>query len=280
MTIDAIYDLNIKHDISKLSDLNDRLVITFYANKKVRPVGSTTDNSSTSVYSELKSLDGSLYAYQFTLRPTTALPNTVFTFEDEYGNRADDFVSAIARIEYKDVKFNDEAASREITDMTAIDAYNVAQNLESETEINTNSDVQSRYGISKVQADMFMARARDVGAVDMLSNADSSMSYDGFYIKEIEQTQDANSAYDYQGNSRDIYASAVAGTNNKLSNEKSNYVDTITESNKDKYKGTNVSGISFNDETTPYVYIDSAGNAYTVGEDIYDASFRAVIVGN
>ena len=280
MTIDAIYDLNIKHDISKLSDLNDRLVITFYANKKVRPIGSTTDSSSTSIYTELKSLDGSQYAYQFTLRPSSALPNTVFTFEDEYGNRADDFVNAIARIEYKDVKFNDEASSRSISDMTAIDAYNVAQNLESETEINTNSDVQSRYGISKVQADMFMARARDVGAVDMLSGADSSRSYDGAYVKEIEQSQDADSAYDYQGNSRDIYTSAVAGTDNKLSNEKSNYVDTITESNKDKYKGTNVSGISFGTETPPYVYIDSAGNTITVGEEIYDASFRAVIVGN
>ena len=276
MTIDAIYDLKVSHSVSELSDMNNKVVVTFYANKKVRPYSSNSGGINSSLYTELLSLDGQAFAYQYTYKPSTAIPTTTFEFEDEYGNRAYDTVAAIARIEYRDVKFNNTSTNG-ITDMTAVDAYNVAQNLESETEINTNSDVQTRYGISKVQGDIFMARARDVGAVDILSNASNSKAYDGFYVREVEQSQTQDASYNYVSDNKNNYTSAIAGSNNKLSNENSNYVDTITDSS--LYKGANVSGVTTDDEN-PYIYTDSSGRAVNINGDIYDASFRAVIVNN
>ena len=123
--------------------------------------------------------------------------------------------------------------------MTIIDAYGVAQGLETETEVNANLNTQSRYGVNRTQVDMFMGRARDIGAADILMSAGSSRAFDGVIPIEKEATQTKDEAYDYVGNSYNNYVSTVAGTSHGLAKENSAYVDQIEKSDTRLYKGEN-----------------------------------------
>ena len=271
-TIDAFSDIRVGYTVSELSDVNPRLVVTFFANKPVAPKSSSAGNA----HLDLKSVDGNVYSYKFTYMPTNPVPETIFVFEDEFSNEVEIKVPAITRIEYKDIKFsNDDSTS--IDDLTPVDAYYIAQKLEEETETNANFDVQSRYGLSGVQADMFMARARDVGAADTLLNATSAKSYDGYYLKEFEQSIPENSEYNYKPSNNKIYVSAIAVEDDELSKEKSSYVDTIQ--NSEEYKGADVSGFS-KIVDRPYMNMDSSGRAYNIANEVSNSSFRAVIVTN
>ncbi len=277
-TIDALFDLKVDYEKSSLSDTNNKLTVTFYSNKPVHPYASSTEEGSTEDFRLLKSTNGSTYSYKFLLTPTQRMPATRYYFEDEYNNRTYIEVEEMIRIAYRDVRFTgDTSDGTKINDMSIVEAYNVAQKLEAETEINGESAAQSRYGLSQVQADMFMARARDVGAAEMLSRATSAMSYDGYYVREIDAVQPVNDVYNYKSNTRNNYTAAVVGGTNSLSKESSNYVDKITNSN--LYMGADISTFRL-DSTQPYMYEDLSGRAVNINNDIKDASFRAVIVNN
>jgi hypothetical protein len=273
-TIDIIYDIKVDKTISKLSDSNNELAITFFANRPVRFVGSTgylVDSR------ELKTTETSNYALKYTYTPPESIPDTVFNFEDEYKNKASCIVEAVTRVKYKDIIFNNEGEV--IDDLSVSDAYSIAQGLEQESEINENLDSQSRYGVNRAQIDMFMGRARDLGAAEILSDATSSKTFDGVMPQDIESTQVKDSTYDYVGNTNSNYVSTVGSAENELSNENKAYVDTVGNSSS-LYKGGDISGFQANDTEKPYMIKDNNDNAVNINNDVNNATFRAIIVGN
>ena len=273
-TIDIIYDLKVDKTISELSDQNNELVVTFFANRPVRPYKSEGDEIA---YAELTTVEDSNYSFRYTYKPSGSIPNTTIYFEDEFGNTAECSIDAVTRVQYKDVIFN--TTGTKIQDLTIIDAYGVAQGLETETEVNANLNTQSRYGVNRTQVDMFMGRARDIGAADILMSAGSSRAFDGVIPIEKEATQTKDEAYDYVGNSYNNYVSTVAGTSHGLAKENSAYVDQIEKSDTRLYKGENLTGFVVND-VEPYMVINNSGQAVNTDNEISEATFRAVIVNN
>ena len=275
-TVDIIQTYKVTYELSPLSSYNDKVLITFISSRKVEPYSSSVGTLPTNDYRKLQSMDGGVFSYRYTYRPEGALPETKFVFRDEAGNEATCVVRALTRTEYNDVKFSSEGTN-DITDLNIIDAFSVAKGLEGVIELNENQDAQSRYGLIKSQADVEMAKPRDVGAVDALSNASASKTYDGIYIRDVNTTQSYDSAYDYVRDDRNNYVAAASGLyDTELSNEKG--VDNIVDSS--IYSGANISGFDESDERKPYMYISPTGNATNIDDEIQDASFRAIIFEN
>jgi len=156
----------------------------------------------------------------------------------------------------------------------------MAQELESVVESNRNNELQTRYGLNSVQSDMFMSRARDVGAVDILSRATSAKSYDGALPKEINAKLAKDSMHDYVESSDETktYIAAVANdeAENKLTKGNAKYVDVI-EKDISLYKGINIEGFVIDDDN-PYMYT-VGNNATNIKETVvFKATFRATIV--
>jgi hypothetical protein len=275
-TIDIIQSYKVTYELSPLSSYNDKVLITFISSRKVEPYSSSVGAMPTDDYRKLQSMDGGVYSYRYTYRPDGAMPETKFVFRDDTGNEASCTVHSLTRTEYNDVKFSPEDTS-EITDLNIVDAFNVAKDLEGVIELNENQDAQSRYGLIKSQVDVEMAKPRDVGAVNTLSNADGSKTFDGIYIRNVNQTQSYDSAYDYVRDDKNNYVAAASGLyDTELSNEKG--VDNIVDSR--AYTGANISGFDQNNEERPYMYISTSGSATNIDDEIQDASFRAIIFEN
>ncbi len=282
-TIDILYDLRVDKTISKLSDKNNDLVITFFANRPVRYVDSDGYDVP---QSDLRNAENTAYSLKYTYMPREGFPETTFNFEDEFGNKASCTVDAVQRVRYKDVIFNENGT--DITDLSVHDAYSVAQGLESETEVNANLDAQSRYGVNRAQIDMFMGRARDLGAADILYDATSSKTFDGVMPKEMTASEVKDEAYDYVGNEKNNYVATVGENEafieldkdkNHLSSEDRSYVDVITKASS-LYKGDDISTFDKGDNVRPYMYKDETDKAINVDNNVNEATFRAIIVGN
>ena len=277
-TVDLFYDLKVQYYLSKLTETNKNLVITFYANKPVKPTSSMVNSYINSTYLDLISLDGGEYSYRYHLELTNPLPETTFFFEDEVHNETFVKVDAIARVNYRDVKFNTGIV--EIDDLTILNAYEMAQELEEIVEVNSNEEIQNRYGVNSVEVDMFMSRARDIGAVDILNNATSAKSYDGIFTADIDATvASKDSAYDYVETSSNTYvaAAAKASAENDFTAQDKKYVD-IIERTVELYKGMDLNGFRI-DDMAPYMYKDGHGANNIAAVTIAKATFRATIIG-
>ena len=275
-TVDLFYNLVVDYYKSNLTATNNNLTLTFYANKPVKPVSSITNSYMNGTYLDLISVDGKEYSYRYTLDLDNALQETEFIFEDEFRNEASVVVEEILRVHYSNVKFSEGTSA--IEDLNVIDAYKMAQELESVVEANRNNELQTRYGLNSVQSDMFMSRARDVGAVDILSKATSAKSYDGALPKEIEATLAEESMHDYVESSSRTYIAAVAKdkSENELTKVNAKYVDVI-EKDISMYKGINITGFAI-DDTAPYVYTVNNSATNITATTVVEATFRATIV--
>ena len=276
-TVDVFYDLKVEYTLTELSKTNNKMKVTFYANKPVKPFKSVSNSYSNSTYLDLVALDDSEYSYRYLLTLDESLDETEFWFEDEYNNRASVKVEELLRVKYKEIKFNEDML--DIEDLTVVDAYKVAQELENITEVNSNEELQSRYGLNSVQSDMFMSRARDLGSLEILNSSTKAKSYNGATTSKIEvvvTTNDEN--YKAEENSNSIYVAAAAKNekDNKFSNESGKYVDIIIK-DVSLYKGMDISGFSI-DDAIPYMYIDVAGPKNISESDIIKAAFRATII--
>jgi len=277
-TVDLFHDLKVEYYLSKLTETNNYLTITFYANKPVKPIGSIVNSYQNGKYLDLVSLDGSEYSYRFNLELTEALPETVFYFEDEAKNQTFVEVPEIVRVRYKQVKFNEDVNM--IDDLTILDAYSMAQELEDITEVNRYDEIQNRYGLNSVQTDIFMSRARDIGAVDILNNATTAKSYDGIFTEDVKPTVPTKDvAYDYVISSENSFVAAAAKTSSEevFVNENAKYVDIISKA-AELYKGMNLSSFRI-DETAPYMYTNIYGPTNITATAIARAAFRATIIG-
>ena len=155
----------------------------------------------------------------------------------------------------------------------------MAQELETITEVNNNQEVQSRYGLNSVQSDMFMSRARDLGAINILSGSTSAKSFDGVFTEEIESTGTKESAYNFIAASGNLFVAAAAKdvNENEFTTENARYVDIIAKE-LSMYKGMNISNFNI-DDSAPYMYTDDMGGASNIdGETITKATFRATII--
>ena len=280
-TIDVFYDLKVDYTKSELNNAQPQLELTFFGNRQIRPVEPKV--TGVDVSAQFSGVDGTTYSYKWKFKPTISIPRgSVFRFEDMYGNMYDVVIrEEIVRVIYRDIKFTSDATNEEIKDMTVIDAYNVANALDHQTEVSESQRVQSKYGVNKAQADTFMARARDVGAVEILSGASSSRAYDGKNIRDVAATQTQDSDSGYIEGDRNNYISAVAGaaTDSELSNEPKSHIDTISKDSS-LYRGADISDFDYNNSENPYMYEDSGGSAVNINGGVKDATFRAVIVGN
>ena len=275
-TVDIIYDLIVECRKSDLTQTNKNLVLTFYANRPAKPIKSISNSYMNSTYIDLIPLDGTEYSYRYSLKLDSALPKTEFWFEDEFMNQYAVTVDEITKVKYRDIKFNESTLL--IDDMTVLDAFDMAQDLEDAIEINKNEELQSRYGVNSVQADMFMSRPKDIGAIDILNSSTTSKSYDGVFTDNMKQTiTEENSIYGNVDDASKLYLAAAAkdAVENKLSSENRKYVDVITK-DASLYKGMDISGFTINDEA-PYMSKDGS-TVNNIKEDIIDASFRATIV--
>ena len=280
-TIDIFNDLKVTYYASTLSNTNPDLTITFIANKPVKPI----DSSLNGEYYKLIPIDGKTYAYKFIYNPDIVIPaGTTFEFEDQYGNTTTCTIEeSFTRVKYKEVKFNSNGAVVDIDDLTITNAYEVAENLDTNMETNADYNIQSRYGVNKLQVDMFMGRARDIGAADILNNATRTRSYDGLFARDMEATKEADDAYNYVDTARNVYMASTLDTETSISDNKN--VDKISKSKiisngLDLYKGQSLEGFVEN-EAEPYMYKDSSGRATNIDDNTqYDATFREVIVGN
>lgn len=281
-TVDLLHDLKIEYYVSKLTQTNNHLTITFYADRPVKPISSVSNSYMNSKYLDLDSLDGTEYSYRFKLDLMEALPTTIFYFEDAEKNEGFVEVEEITRVRYNQVKFNDGMIM--IDDLTVLDAYEMAQDLENVVEVNKNEEVQNRYGLNGVQSDLFMSRARDIGAIDLLNSATTVKSYDGIFTDDIKSTiSDNNSIYGYISTSDNIFVAAAAkGTNeNEFTKENRKYVDIISKTIS-LYKGMDLS--TFNIEPSvadaaPYMYTNIYGPTNISATTVANAAFRATIVG-
>jgi len=276
-TVDLFYDLKIDHYISELTHTNNNRIITFYANKPVKPISSVVNSYINSTYLDLVSVDDKEFSYRYTLELKDSFPETEFKFEDEYGNQVIDIVEEISRVEYKNVKFNNNTAM--IDDLNVIDAYKLAQDIESITEVNGHEEIQSRYGLNGVQSDVFMSRARDVGTINILNNSKQAKSYDGLFTSKIEaKVTTEEPAHDYTDSSENIYVSVTAkeSDENVLTKENRRYVDVIMK-DLSLYKAINIEGFRI-DDSAPYMYYAPTGASNITASTIAKAAFRATIV--
>jgi len=167
-----------------------------------------------------------------------------------------------------------------IDDLTILDAYSMAQELEDITEVNRYDEIQNRYGLNSVQTDIFMSRARDIGAVDILNNATTAKSYDGIFTEDVKPTVPTKDvAYDYVISSENSFVAAAAKTSSEevFVNENAKYVDIISKA-AELYKGMNLSSFRI-DETAPYMYTNIYGPTNITATAIARAAFRATIIG-
>lgn len=276
--VELFYDIKVEYYLSKLTDANRDLTITFYSNKRVKPIQSISESYSNGLYQDLIPEENAEYAYRYTLKLEKAIPETEFYFIDEYENRARVVIPAIARVKYKEVKFSDNTL--EMNDLTVQDAYELGQNLENMTEVNGNQVTQTRYGTNSMQADMFMSRARDIGALEILNASTKASKYDGVYTSNIDKSSLAKEdIYGSQSDGRDEFIAAAAKDilENILSSENSKYRDIITK-DLSLYKGMIFDAFNVND-ANPYMY-KSRDSITNIGTEIKEnASFRATIVG-
>ena len=275
--VDLFYDLKVGHNLSELTQSNDKLLITFYANKPVKPIKSVVNSYINSTYLDLVSVDNKEYSYRYTLELSNPLPTTDFYFEDEYRNQAVEQVSEINRVRYKDIKFN--AGTLPMEDLTVVEAYKIAQELENVTEVNASEEIQSRYGLNSVQSDMFMSRARDLGVIDILNGSTQAKSYDGVFTANMKATVTMHdSAYDSVNATGNLFVAAAAKNtvDNQLSSENRRYVDVISK-DVNLYKGMNIANFSIND-SAPYMYVTSSGVSNMTATTVAKAGFRATII--
>ena len=276
-TIDIFYNLKVRCYITELSSTNKDVEVIFYANKPVKPTKSISNSYSNSVYLDLVSLDKKEYSYRYSLSLDEPLSTTVFWFEDSYKNQATATVDEILRVKYKEIKFSE--GTLEIDDLTIVDAYRIAQNLENVTEVNSKEEIQSRYGLNSVQSDMFMSRARDIGAVDTLSGASTAKAYDGVFTEEIKATGVAEEpAHNFMASTGSLFiaAAARASDDNAFTDENPKYVDIIS-NDISLYKGMDISDFSI-DDSAPYMYNTGSGVSNIDASTIVEAGFRATII--
>ena len=119
-----------------------------------------------------------------------------------------------------------------------------------ENKITTvDTSIANYYGVKSGEVDMFMTRARDLGAADYLMKASEVSTYDGTTTNKLDGNPTANSSiYGLQNlGTRSEYLAAYVGsaTENNLTKASHPYKDSITSAGAiGMYKGYGVSGIT------------------------------------
>ena len=159
-----------------------------------------------------------------------------FVFVDEHGNESNTVNVKIEAVigKSKFVRAVDDKAGNkyEPFDKMNVDtAYRLAQDMENKIAT-INSKVVSYYGTNNGQTDMFMSRARDVGATVYLMNASKAGTYNGKMIKDLGGNPTSEVAtYGLQGiGTKQEYTSAYVkgATSNSLTTANTKYKDVIT----------------------------------------------------
>ena len=126
---------------------------------------------------------------------------------------------------------------------------------------------------------MFMSRARDLGALEILNTSSKAKSYDGLLTSDIKSiVTSEDSEYDSVEESGNLYAAAASKSTkeNEFSSNNRKYVDIITKQ-LSLYKGMNLDGFTINDDA-PFMYIEIAGPTNITSSETAKASFRATLI--
>ena len=264
--------LEVKYTVQDPTVYREYAVVTFSANRPVKLV------SPESYKDIIDKVGNGEYANKYTLNVYDEMSDIVFEFVDKSGY-TDEINVSVTLNGNKDIRLTNDA--QDLGKLSISQAYDLAQEMESKLEMTDDGNVQSRYGVSSAQTDMFMSRARDVGAAVMLANASRAKAYDAVLPKDIEGEGTSEfSRYGISGISNEYVAafnSNASGTSISQANAK--YVDVLRGSRLNLYKGLLLSGFSMSSSSEPYVIM--IGN--TSGNNISNTasegnSFRVTIV--
>ena len=213
-----------------------------------------------------------------------------FVFVDEHGNESNTVNVKIEAVigKSKFVRAVDDKAGNkyEPFDKMNVDtAYRLAQDMENKIAT-ISSKVVSYYGTNNGQTDMFMSRARDVGATVYLMNASKAGTYNGKMIKDLGGNPTSEVAtYGLQGiGTKQEYTSAYVkgATSNSLTTANTKYKDVITSVTTLRlYKGfamTDYPSASGSLDTGFVVRTGEKAYATQNGETNTNSSFRITLI--
>lgn len=273
-TVDTFKEtpLTIEYTVEEPTLYREYAVIIFMANRDVKFV--EPESFKTQM---IKQGDGE-YVRKYTLDVYSELTDVIFTFADKSGYTADVTVST-NKVINKNVRLTSD--SNALGSISINDAYNNAQTLEEKVEKGVNGTVQFRYGVSNTQVDMFMSRARDIGAAVILSNATSAKSYDVSLPKDIEGGNSSKlSRYGLSGiNNEYVAAFNAYATGTDMSKADSKYVDILKGSRLNLYKGLTINGFSMSSSSQPYAIMNGENSGSNVADTATNGnSFRVTII--
>ncbi|MBO5179324.1 MAG: BspA family leucine-rich repeat surface protein, partial [Clostridia bacterium] len=246
-------------------------VVTFIANRGVKFV------SPEAFKNQINKVGNGEYSTKYTINVYAEINNIIFKFVDQSGYEKEVNVTVSLSSNNK-IKLSSDSLS--LGSISISEAFEKAQKLEKELEVSENKSVQSRYGVSSAQVDMFMSRARDVGAAVILSNASVTKSYDAVLPEKITSEGGSKlSTYGIQGVSNEYAAAFGASANGtSISEADAKYVDILKGSKLNLYKGFSISGFSIENTTQPYVLMTENSSAINVADTARNASFRVTII--
>ena len=271
-TVDTFTDvpLTIEYIVEEPTLYREYPVVRFIANRGVKFV-------SPEAYAPQMNKQGNgTYVTKYTLNVYGELNNAIFVFADQSGYEKEVNVTVSPSLNKKIRLTSDTTA---LNPISINEAFEKAQKLENEVEIGNSNSLQYRYGVSNVQADMFMSRARDIGAATILANASVTKSYHSTLPQEMTGTGGSKlSIYGMQGVSNEYVAAFIKGASGSvIYNADAKYVDKINGS-LNQYKGFNLSGFSVGNDTQPYVLMTGNSSATNVTDVAQSASFRITII--
>ena len=272
-TVDTFKDipLTIEYIIEEPNIYREYPVVRFIANRGVKFVSPETFKD------QMINLGNGEYSMKYSLNAYAEINNVTFKFVDQSGYEKEINVTVNAASAQK-IRLTSDAITLDAISIS--DAYAKAQKLENEIEIGSNKALQTRYGVSSTQVDMFMSRARDVGAAVILSNATVTKSYDAVLPEEITSDESSRlSVYGIQGVSNEYVAAfGPNATGTSISDADVKYVDIIKGSRLNLYKGFTISGFNTSNATQPYVLMTGNSSATNVNDTVQNASFRVTII--
>ena len=275
VSISAFNDLVVTYEVVEYDDYSE---VVFTANVPVRILETRPARYAQDVHGD----DGE-YSIINRIKVTENNFNVTFKFEDRDENESEYIQVIISKASGGKGRFvrTVSKTSDMFVDFNSMDvntAYMLAQDMENKVTT-INSKLVSYYGVQSGQTDLFMARARDLGAATYLMRASSASSYDGKNVTELTGNPSRDiGTYGFKdiGAMQEYLAGYVgdAGTNN-LTSAELKYKDAVSGAAAiSLYKGFGISGIS------GAGFISRSGSNYNL---VYDATtanstFRVSIV--
>ncbi len=264
--------LTVEYSVQEPTLYRKYSVVTFIANRDVKFV------SPEAFESQMTKNSSNEYVKKYTLNVYSDLTDVTFSFKDKSGYMASVKVSTTQSVS-KNVRFTSDNTS--LGALSINDAYVLSKNLSGKVELGEDNKLQYRYGISSTQSDMFMSRARDVGAAVMLSNATTAKSYDAVLPQNIEGIGTSKlSRYGISKIENEYVAAFNANaTGTTLSMANAKYVDILKGARLNLYKGLTITDFNIGSTASPYVMMSSENTGSNVDNTASsNSSFRVTII--